>query len=61
MQSDKFEEAFEKYQDGEEYSVKLDDWDDTLKHLIFQITRHAFKAGWVSAGGEISGTEHDQT
>jgi len=61
MQSTKFEQAFEQYQDGEDYSVKFDDWDDRLKHLIFQITRHAFKAGWVIAGGEISDCEQTVT
>jgi len=53
MQSDKFEQAFEQYHDSEDYAVKMDDWDDKLKHVIFQITRHAFKAGWTLAGGDL--------
>jgi hypothetical protein len=51
---DKFELAFEQYQDGDDYGIKLDDWDDMMKHVIYQATRHAFKAGWAMAGGELS-------
>jgi len=57
MQSDKFELAFEQYYESEDYDIKHDTWKDQLDHVMFHVARDAFKAGWVLAGGEMSGTE----
>lgn len=61
MKSNKFEQTFEQYHNDEDYELKIDEWSEQLRELIFQITRHAFKAGWTLAGGELPETEKVET
>lgn len=45
MKSDDFEKAFNDFLERKEY--------DNAENALFGITRAAFTAGWLAAGGEV--------